>query len=59
MEDIGDHALRGSYLGRLRLARAVVPAEHVGLEGAAVVERPDLKRVVISARHHRDLFSLR
>ncbi len=46
-------------LGRLRLVQLTLPAEHFGLEGAAMIERQDVESVVIASRHHTDPLSLR
>jgi hypothetical protein len=58
-EAVIDHPLGGGDLGGLGLAQRALPAEHLLLEGTAMVEGLDIKRAVVSAGHQAVPLSLR
>lgn len=58
-ESIVDDPFRAGDFGGLRIAEGRLPTEQFGLEGAAMVERQEVDRAVISSRHQPDPFSLR
>jgi hypothetical protein len=47
LEAVVDDLLGDGDLGRLRIAERRFPAEQLGLEGAAVIERQNVQRAVI------------
>jgi len=51
-EGVVDYALCSGYLGRLLRAKLTVPAEHLLLEGAPVIKRQNVKRLVKTASGH-------
>src|SRR5262249_51222944 len=53
LESVIDDPLGGGDLRGLRLAQWRFPIEELGLEGAAVVERQNVKGTGISTRHQR------
>ena len=59
LEAVVNHPLGAGDLGGLRIAQRRLPAEHLGLERAAMIERQDVERPIVSARHQASPFSLR
>src|SRR4029077_1610430 len=59
LEALVDDLLGGGDLGGLCRAQRRLPAEHLGLEGTAVVERLDVQIPVISAWHQAVPFPVR
>jgi hypothetical protein len=53
-----DSLCRGDF-GRLRFVQLTLPAEHFGLEVAAMIERLNVESVVISSWHYTRLLSSR
>ena len=59
LEAFVDDLLGAGDFGRLGIAERRLPAEQLGLEGAAVIERLNVERAVIPSRHQSDPLSLR
>src|SRR5579872_4322642 len=51
LEAVIDDAPGGGDLGGLRLAQGRAPAEHLGLEGSAMIEGHEVERPVIASPH--------
>ena len=58
-EAVIDDLLGAGDFGGLRVAERRLPAEQPALEGAAVIERLDVERPIVSPRHQALPFSLR
>jgi hypothetical protein len=59
LEAVVNHLLGGGDVGRLLRGQRSLPAEHLCLERAAVVERQDVERLIEANGHDRASFSLR
>jgi hypothetical protein len=59
LEPVVDDLLGAGDFGRLGITERRLPAEQLGLEGAAVIERLNVERAVIPSRHQSDPLSLR
>src|SRR5262249_3687570 len=57
LESVVNHLLGGSELGRLFPCHSALPAKHLRLEGAAMIERQNVQRLVETDGH--DSVSLR
>ena len=59
MKAVVDHLLGAGDLGCLRIAQRRLPAEHFGLERAAMIEGQNIEWAIISSRHQAAPLSLR
>ncbi len=59
LEAVIDDPLGAGDFGCLRVAQRGLPAEQLGLEGAAMIERQNVQGAVISSRHQAAPLSLR
>ena len=59
LEAVVDHLLGGGDLGGLRGVEVAVPAEHLRLERAAMVEGQDVERLVVADGFHDFSFIFR